>query len=299
MNKILNNCRIQILFIAISAISNNIFSQKNLIYNGSFEEYYRCPCKLNNVDTIPCIGWWSPNDATPDCFNKCWIELIDSNFCWDDYIYLASYKPKTGNGYIGLALIGVENFWMEHIQSKLIEPLEAGKQYKVSFWVKLAYKYSDYAVYNIGLYFSKDSDIVGKKNNVSNYVRYITPELRAHIKNQDGNFITDTNWVEISGIYTAQGGEQYVTIGMFWDDTPAVVEAHKKYKNKNTQYNKKLLSKAIKNNLLVENPYIEKYKKMEDQYIRSHSPYYYHYWDKEKKNVYYLIDDVSVIELDE
>lgn len=234
MNKILNNYRIQILFIVISAISNNIFSQKNLIYNGSFEEYYSCPCNLNDVDTIPCIGWWSPNDATPDYFNKCWIELPHTNFCLYNYIYLASYKPKTGNGYMGLGLIGEENFWMEHIQSKLIEPLEAGKQYKVSFWVKLAYKYGDYAAYNIGLYFSKDSDIVGKKYNVSSYVRYMTPELRAHIKNPDGNFITDTNWVEISGIYTAQGGEQYVTIGMFWDDTPAVVEAYEKYKNKNT-----------------------------------------------------------------
>lgn len=299
MNKILNNCRIQILFILISIISNNIFSQKNLIYNGSFEEYYSCPCNLNVVDTIPCIGWWSPNDATPDYFNKCWIELPHTNFCLYNYIYLASYKPKTGNGYMGLALIGEENFWMEHIQSKLIDTLEAGKQYKVSFWVKIAYKYSDYAAYNIGLYFSKDSDIVGKKYNVSSYVRYMTPELRAHIKNPDGNFITDTNWVEISGIYTAQGGEQYVTIGMFWDDTPAVVEAYEKYKNKNTRHNKKILSKAIKKNLLVVNPYIKKYKKLEDEYIRPHSPYYYRYWDREKKNLYYLIDDVSVIELNE
>ena len=299
MNKILNNCRIQRLFILIIVISNNIFSQKNLIYNGSFEEYYSCPCNLNDVDTIPCIGWWSPNDATPDYFNKCWIELRHSNYCSHDYMYLASYMPKTGNGYMGLRLIGEENFWMEHIQSKLIEPLEAGKQYKVSFWVKLAYKYGDYAAYNIGLYFSKDSDIVGKKYNVSSYVRYMTPELRAHIKNPDGNFITDTNWVEISGIYTAQGGEQYVTIGMFWDDTPAVVEAYEKYKNKNTRHNKKLLSKAIKKNLLVENPYIKEYKKLESKYTRSYSPYYYRYWDREKKNLYYLIDDVSVVELNE
>ena len=127
----------------------------------------------------------------------------------------------------------------------------------------------------------------------------MSPELRAHIGNAMGNYITDTNWVEISGIYTAQGGEQYVTIGMFWDDTPAVVEAYEKYKNKNTRHNKKILSKAIKKNLLVVNPYIKKYKKLEDEYIRPHSPYYYRYWDREKKNLYYLIDDVSVIELNE
>jgi hypothetical protein len=86
---------------------------------------------------------------------------------------------------------------------------------------------------------------------------------------------------------------------MFWDDTPAVVEAYEKYKNKNTRHNKKLLSKAIKKNLLVENPYIKEYKKLESKYTRSYSPYYYRYWDREKKNLYYLIDDVSVVELNE
>ena len=297
-------------FIALDA-------QENIVYNGSFEAYCISPNNFH-ADTFACDGWWSPNDATSDYFNKCWIELTHRNFCQYYYEYLASYMPKTGNGYIGLALIGVENFWMEHIQNKLIEPLEAGKQYKVSFWVKLAYKYSDYAAYNIGLYFSKDSDIVGKKNNVSSYVRYMTPELRAHIKNPEGNFITDTNWVEISGIYTAQGGEQYITIGMFWDDTPTVVEAYEKYKNKNTQYNKKLLSKAIKNNLLIENKYIlDEYKRQytikapdslntdeyKDYVNKKYELHFYFtedtYFKHEPQIPYYLIDDVSVIELDE
>jgi hypothetical protein len=292
-------------FIALDA-------QENIVYNGSFEAYCISPNNFH-ADTFACDGWWSPNDATPDYYHKCMDNHTNSY-----YYYKSHYEPKTGNGYIGLALIGVENFWMEHIQSKLIEPLKAGKQYKVSFWVKLAYKYSDYAAYNIGLYFSKDSDIVGKKNNVSSYVRYMTPELRAHIKNPEGNFITDTNWVEISGIYTAQGGEQYITIGMFWDDTPTVVEAYEKYKNKNTQYNKKLLSKAIKNNLLIENKYIlDEYKRQytikapdslntdeyKDYVNKKYELHFYFtedtYFKHEPQIPYYLIDDVSVIELDE
>ncbi|HOB28009.1 MAG TPA: carbohydrate binding domain-containing protein [Bacteroidales bacterium] len=300
-------------FVIINALMT-LNAQENLVYNGSFEAYCWCPEHFH-IDTFACDGWWSPNDATPDYFHKCMDNGVNSY-----YYYKSHYEPKTGDGYIGLALIGEENFWMEHIQSKLIEPLEAGKQYKVSFWVKLAYKYSDYAAYNIGLYFSKDSDIVGKKYNVSSYVRYMTPELRAHIKNPDGNFIIDTNWVEISGIYTAQGGEQYVTIGMFWDDTPAVVEAYEKYKNKNTRHNKKLLSIAIKKNLLVENKYIlekykrqytikapdklntNKYKNNKNRNKNYELNFYFPedtYFKHEPQIPYYLIDDVSVIELNE
>jgi hypothetical protein len=263
-------------------------AQENLVYNGSFEE--NCICQYNfYIDTFACEGWWSPNDATPDYYNKCMNDHINS---YHDY-YKLHYEPKTGNGFIGLALIGVKYFWMEHIQSQLLEPLEAGKRYKVSFWVRLAHKYSDYATYNIGLYFSKDPDFVGKKYNVSSYLRYMTPELRAHIKNPGGNFITDTNWVEISGIYTAQGGEQYITIGMFWDDTPAVVKALNRCKKNNNLFNREYLSNAFKNNLLIENKYIDEIfvKKFFKKSISE--------FKHESKVPYYLIDDVSVVKLEE
>jgi hypothetical protein len=292
MNKITvyYNFKIYKVFFVIILFSINIYSQNNLVYNGSFEEYYSCPRTLNDTDTFGCKGWWSPNDATPDYL--CWLNKTEKNFCENRYIELASYTQKTGDGFVGLALIGTKYFWMEHIQSKLIKPLEAGKQYKVSFWVRLAYKHSDYATYNIGLYFSKDPDIVGKKYNLSSYLRYMTPELRAHIKNTDGNFITDTNWVEISGIYTAQGGEEYITIGMFWDDNPSVVKAYEKCKNKNTPHNQKLLSKAIINNILIENNYSH-------NSLNEHYPRFYRYYKPEQKIPYYLIDDVSVVEIEE
>jgi hypothetical protein len=312
----MNNYFMRNLFLILVFINFFValYAQENLVYNGSFEEYCKCPGSYNS-DIFACEGWWSPNDATPDYYHKCMDNHTNSY-----YYYKSHYEPKTGNGYIGLALIGVKYFWMEHIQSHLLEPLEAGKRYKVSFWVRLAYKYSDYATYNIGLYFSKDPDIVGKKYNVSSYLRYMTPELRTHIKNPDGNFITDTNWVEISGIYTAQGGERYITIGMFWDDTPAVVEAYNKCKENNTKGNREIFSEAIKNNLLVENKYIlDKYKRQYTieyndklntnkykNYNNREKNYELHFYFPEKTYFkhepqipYYLIDDVSVVKLEE
>jgi hypothetical protein len=264
-----------------------LVAQENLVFNGGFEENCICP---NNfyIDTFACEGWWSPNDATPDYYHKC---MDNQPYSYSDHI--TYYEPHSSNGYVGLALIGVKYFWMEHIQSQLLKPLEAGKRYKVSFWVQLAYKYSDYATYNIGLYFSKDPDIVGKKYNLSSYLRYMTPELRAHIKNTDGNFITDTNWVEISGIYTAQGGEQYITIGMFWDDTPEIVKALKRCKNHNNVFNRKLLSNSIKNNLLIENKYLH------EIYVKKFFKEYFSKSKHEAKVPYYLIDDVSIVELKE
>ncbi len=43
--------------------------------------------------------------------------------------------------------------------------------------------------------------------------------LTPHISNAIGNFADTTNWMLITGDYTAQGGERFLTIGNFEDTT--------------------------------------------------------------------------------
>jgi hypothetical protein len=43
--------------------------------------------------------------------------------------------------------------------------------------------------------------------------------VEPQIYNPIGFYITDTlNWTKISGIYTAEGGEEWITIGNFFND---------------------------------------------------------------------------------
>lgn len=181
---------------------------------------------------------------------------------------------------------------MEHIQGKFKEPLIKGQKYKISFWVRLAYQYSDYAAYNIGAYISKYKIFSTKLNN--DYCLLLDPTLKAQITNKQNNFIIDTGWVEISGIYIAQGGERYITIGCFWDDTPEIVKEcnkvkiNKFYKNSNI----KKFEKMVEKYMLIKNEHmLEKYKNCPSKITDI---------DGKKKNfAYYFIDDVSVVKLEE
>jgi len=119
---------------------------------------------------------------------------------------------KSGNAYAGLIAYdgGLLNVLSkEYIQTQLIEPLVAGKEYCVSFYVSLAEKYSDYAVAQMGIHISTIP--VSSSN-------YLTLPYTPQIESPDNIFITDTlGWTLVSGTYISNGGENYITIGNFKD----------------------------------------------------------------------------------
>jgi hypothetical protein len=279
-----------VIVLLLITLSLNINGQENLVYNGSFEEYWYCPPPISR-DSFPCKYWHStPFFSIADYFNSCSQDTFFSVPCNDRGCYL----PKSGNAYIGIIVIGKETGGMEYIQGTFKEPLIKGQKYKISFWVRLAYQYSDYAIYNIGAYISKYNIFSPILDLDNDYCHLLDPTLKAQITNKPNNFIIDTGWVEISGIYRAQGGERFITIGCFWDDTPEIVKA----------YNK------VKINQSYTNSYIKKFEKVVEKYMLMKNELMlekYENWpskisdfDGKKKNyAYYLIDDVSVIELDE
>jgi hypothetical protein len=115
--------------------------------------------------------------------------------------------PKHGNAYAGISVCesSVGDDYKEYINQHLTSSLKADSIYCLSFYTTLADKVQ-IAIKNIGAYFS-----VNSSNLVSNSSINVLPQ----IINNNG-FITDTiNWVEIKGCFTAQGGEQYLTIGSF------------------------------------------------------------------------------------
>ncbi len=181
---------------------NNILSQ-NLINNGSFETYsvsaFGCAYNFSMVDV-----WQQIN--SPDHFTSlCTL----SNYGVPNNNFGVSY-PKNGNAYCGIICYRKSDEIKEYIQQNLIPPLISGKTYYISFYVSSSDRFT-MAIKNIGAYFSISQPTVVPGDN---YVQAI-PQVENH-----SGFLTDTvNWVKIEGYFTAQGGEQYVTIGNFNSNT--------------------------------------------------------------------------------
>jgi len=205
------------ILLAVSAKS------QNLVPNPSFENFPSvnpqfCDCGALSsswgcapIDTVFLTPpWYSPTSGSPDCFKPCSPSL---NYKVPKNLFGFQY-PKTGIGYASVCCrifcdvcINVRSY----IQVKLSEQLEAGKQYNAEFFISQIDS-SNYAIDRIGMYIS-DTAVWLPLGNM--FVLPFVPQ----ISNPEYNYITDTAiWVKISGVYTAHGGEQYITIGNFYDD---------------------------------------------------------------------------------
>jgi len=201
---------VTILFVII-ALSYRIFAQNNLVPNPGFENFYPNDTFCNAGPVIATPPWIDPTGGSPDCFKTCCIH--QPNYLIPQNIFGYQY-PNSGIGYAGLCHNEAKllpNF-REYIQVKLSESLKANKKYLVEFFVNLSDS-SCYASDDMGMYLS-DTAVYH-----SGAMDYSPLNYEPQIKNKQGNIITDKeNWTLISGIYTAHGGEQYITIGNFYDD---------------------------------------------------------------------------------
>ncbi|HTF05291.1 MAG TPA: hypothetical protein VK826_14780 [Bacteroidia bacterium] len=94
--------------------------------------------------------------------------------------------------------------YTEYLQGELSEPLVKGRLYTFSFQVSLAEE-SDRAVRGLGAYFSTE-----KLNMRGNSFLQLSPQVVSK------EVITDMNgWTEIRGMFIAEGGERYFSIGAF------------------------------------------------------------------------------------
>lgn len=193
------------IILMLSVLSLN---GQNLIYNGSFEEYYSCPVgnDLNDGQLEKCKGWWKPTMGTSDYFNSCnnLIVGIPHNF-W------GFQEAFQGDGYVGFGAISWNNNGYnssEYIRTKLISSLKPCVGYKFSMYVNLANK-STHGIGKIGAWFSVENDF--------------NPIWTALIQSPQiiykGLPISDTvNWTKIEGTFIADGFEKYLTIGYFQDN---------------------------------------------------------------------------------
>ena len=181
---------------------------QNLIADPGFENYTACPDHFTLVTNPPqplTASWYIPTLGTSDYFNSCSIGTtvsVPQNF-------FGNQNPLTGNGYSGIFVFSNSNTnYREYVETQLISPLVAGQTYEVGFYVSLSDS-SDVYIKEIGAHLSGFS----LEGNFTSILPFIP-----QILNSSGYLADKQNWMLIKDYYTANGGEQFMTIGNFKSD---------------------------------------------------------------------------------
>jgi len=188
---------------------------QNLIPNGDFEQYSTCQTSVSQLGRA--LYWTNPMiSSTPDYFNAC-----NSNTLCSVPINLWGYEPaRSGVAYaaIGTAVIGsdnpmIPNSYREYAQMELLDMLIADTEYCIQFHVSACDSFN-YVSNNIGVYFSKVE--------INDTCYKCTLPYIPQFENQLANLSSRNGWTEVSGTYTAAGGERYIVIGNFKDSIATV-----------------------------------------------------------------------------
>lgn|GEM_PF-627553 len=214
---------------------------QNLVPNSGFEVYNACPNNLSDIayspgyTLFPTVDKWvgPVSNTSPDYYNTCGtgnVSIPNGIFGYQ--------MPHGGNAYVGIVLweaqytAGVLTYdYREYIQCKLLQPLQAGRNYCVSFYISptisnsLQYNYIAVDKININFYNIQ----IGDNTNTS-------LSLPNSIPNINGTYVTDTaGWTKVSGVYNATGSEQWLTIGCFKNNnsTPEYISVYPNPQNPN------------------------------------------------------------------
>lgn len=182
----------------------NIYSQENLVPNPGFEDYQYCPSGFGGFEAS--INVWENASETPEYFHICSAPSamgIPEN-------YFGYQQAFAGNAYAGIGVITGSNF-REYAVVQLIQPLVAGDTYYISFYVSLC-DITNYGINNFGAFLSANQVTGSQLINQNAQVEYW------------GNLHDKENWTLIEGSFVAQGGEEYLYLGVFATDSEIVSE---------------------------------------------------------------------------
>jgi hypothetical protein len=201
------------------------YGQVNLVPNPSFESYTSCPIiQIKPPQTTPWLNLFSNvGSYANSCSN---IQVMyppygvpNNAFGGGNYQY-----ANSGNGYLVFKTLN-SNF-QPYVNNrriyqavKLVDSLKIGKKYYCGFYTVLTDS-SKYATNNISMSISNNIVLPDTGNGNNGNLQNIM-----NIFNNNNPIIKDTKkWVLVSGIYIAQGGEQYITIGNFKNNSETTID---------------------------------------------------------------------------
>lgn len=174
---------------------------QNLVPNAGFELV---------TDTIEYYGqlhlappWWNQSNGGTDLYNdSCGVLGLEGS-------------AHSGHGCAGEYLILELPNLREYMEVPLLAPLQAGVSYCVSFFVNPLFESYPLAVDRVGAYFSVDS------LDLASGLIPVIPQ----VEHPAGVLLADTGWHQVSGAFTAMGGEAFMTIGNFRDDANTLTQS--------------------------------------------------------------------------
>ncbi|MBL7941230.1 MAG: OmpA family protein [Flavobacteriales bacterium] len=185
-------------------IASHVYTQTNLVENGSFEQMTYCPSNFNQQQLRTVEKWNQASEGTPDYFNQCSEKVgVPKNVFGEE-------PAQDGIAYMGFASFspGKRNY-REYIQTRLTRPLKRGELVCVEFYVSAA-DFSKYVIDGIGACLT-EKKISHTRNDVI--------DASLALSNPRLNMLDETHgWMLLSDIYEAAGGEEYITIGNFKPD---------------------------------------------------------------------------------
>jgi hypothetical protein len=185
---------------------NHLFGQYNLVPNPSFETCYNCPNygvigEQFTPNNVILANWDNPGGGNPDYLN----------------CVTPSLHAQDGSAFVGIGTYVSPYMELqyhnarEYLQCELTDSLIFNENYLVKFFTLTGVLSNNspgnFASNNIGLHFS---DTLLHTNN-----EYVIP-LISQVKYFNNEIISDTStWTKVSGIYEAEGGEKFMTVGNF------------------------------------------------------------------------------------
>lgn len=171
------------IFSGLQAQTPSIYD-KNLVPNGSFENY-----KKRSASIKQAIPWTE----------KGTIDFYQSPLSNDTTVQKGALS---GNCYAGIRF---QKRYKEFLQVRLAEALHRGTTYNFEMKIRLAF-WSNAVLRSFGVVFTK----AGYRGQGDVIKSFMVDSIC-----KKGGFTNNRRWITIKGVYKAEGGEKYITIGNF------------------------------------------------------------------------------------
>jgi|GEM_PF-2150657 len=230
-----------LLLTLIFMISNIVSQAQNLIPNPSFEQYKKLHCEWiraivggtaqDHKKTFDSLlyDWVEADDGggvelfsalvSPGCYKASNI-CNTSFYCTTNPVSIGAF-PKDGNNICLISLLNLYKLQYNgraYLQTPLLSKLTSGSHYLAGLYTMLPNTYyGDFACNNLGMFFSPKA--VGTYTPSNSYLISEKPQVNQEQVNTDHGV-----WKKIFGCFTANGDEQYLTLGNFYDNEHTEVQ---------------------------------------------------------------------------
>lgn len=199
--------RVVLVFLLIGLGEVYVLHGQNLVPNPSFEVSGDCPGGfLQRPSEFRVDGWRPVSLGTPDYFHACSTGQADVPYNW-----AGISDAYAGEGYIGIfAWMDDDVHYREFAACRLTAPLIRDSTYLIEFHYKLS-SYSKFCIDRMGILLT-DTLFMRKTDRAPN----LEPTLHAL---EDSIMTVRTgSWETAHWEYRARGGEQFLTLGNFYDN---------------------------------------------------------------------------------